>query len=163
MNIDAFGAKSQRFGGAFSADDATVQFGLSKARGNNNGEAEVGMAIDSSQFNYQQRIGKAYDVTANVVYVIRGRSEGSGVFNQIAGVRSLTRQFLLTYGDVCSMDENILVFSTRSGCGTRFVTEEQFTIVSMVLQGIGQQVSSEDMMIRRSLPFQFLSLVHGTT
>lgn len=158
MQNDIFGAKAQLFGGAFSADDAFVQFALSSAKGNN-AESDLGLAIESSQYQYQQRVGKAYDVTQPVVYVIRGRSEGNGAFQQIAGVRELTTEFLQTYGDVCSMDENSLVFSTRTGCGSRFSLQEQFTMGSMLLVGISQQVSAEDMMIRRSLPFTFLTLI----
>lgn len=160
MVNDIFGAKSQRFGGAFSADDAFVQFGLSRAQ-ESLGDQEAGLAIDQTQFSFQQRIGKAYDVTSPVVYVIRGRSQGDGTFGQIAGVRALTEQFMITYGDVCAMDENILVFSTRSGCGTRRVVDERFSLVSLVLTGFSQSVTAEDMMIRRNLPFTFLSLVHG--
>ena len=158
---DVFGAKSQAFGGAFSADDAVIQFGLSNA--GNQGEQEIGLAIEQASFQFQQRVGKAYDITSNSVYVIRGRSEGSGSFQQIAGVRALTEEFMKTYGDVCSMDKNILNFTTTSGCGTRFSQQESFSLVSLLLTGISQQVSSEDMMIRRGLPFTFLSLVHGTT
>ena len=161
MVTDVFGAKAQRFGGAFSADDAFIQFGLSRARFSP-GEQEVGLAIEQTQFSFQQRIGKAYDVTSPVVYVIRGRSEGSGNFGQIAGVRAITEQFMQTYGDVCSMDENIIVFSSRSGCGSRIATEERFSMLSAVLTGISQSITAEDMMMRRGLPFTFLSLVHGS-
>ena len=156
---DVFGAKSQVFGGAFSADESEIQFGLSNG---NQDSDELGLAIEQAQFQYMQRIGKAFDITRNAVYVIRGRSEGNGTFNQIAGVRAITEEFLRTYADVCSMDKNILNFETSSGCGTTREVREAFRLQSLLLIGISQQVSGEDMMIRRGLPFTFLSLEHQT-
>lgn len=160
MLNDVFGARSQKFGGAFSADDAIVQFASSAIDLGTNEDA-VGMAIEQTQFQYQQRVSKAFDVTAPVVYVIRGRSEGNGAIQQLAGVRTLAQAFLTVYGDVCAMDENNLTFTFRSGCGTRAAITESFTVASMLLVGLSQAISAEDMMVRRNIPFTFLSLIHG--
>lgn len=162
MNNDIFGAKSQRFGGAFSADDAIVQF-ASSAVDLGATQEDVGLAIENTQFQYQQRVAKAYDVTAPVVYVIRGRSEGSGAIQQLAGVRTLAQAFLEVYGDVCAMDENNLTFTFQTGCGSVRNVSESFTVASMLLTGISQSITAEDMMVRRNIPFTFLSLLRGET
>ncbi len=150
-----FGRTRQRLGGSFASDSARMNF---TAGGRSLGASGISLIVTGLGINFQQRISRAYDVLDNFVYMIQGRAEGNGNIDSLKGPKKLALSFIQAYGSVCNMEDNNLVFSSLVGCGTATGAVDTLTARNVVFTTYGEQVSGEEMMIRRGLGYTYVEL-----
>lgn len=167
---DIFGSKSATFGGAFSADDAFIQFPVRDANGRPT-TAEIPLLLQNASFNYQQEITRLYELTSSNIYYVRGRSQGTGQLSQVLGPAKLSQNFLRKYGSVCNAADNILHFSMLNGCqgisesgvssAGSWENSHSFTAKFVVINSIGLQMAAQSMIIQQTIGMTTSAMEYG--
>jgi len=152
MAQDIF-SREVTFGGAFSADGASLAFD----------EFGAGLLAQSVQWQYQQNVTRLYEVASSDVYLVAGRTQGQATVQRVMGPAALAEAFYETYGDVCNADTNTLTFTAQANCASGGDTGDTVTIVmnSVVIVGYGGAVTAQDMVVNESLTLLFLWLTYG--
>lgn len=150
MATDMF-SNSVTFGGAFSANGASITFD----------SKYTGLLVQSLQWQYQQNITRLYDVTSTDVVLVSGRTQGQGAMTRVMGPAALAAAFFLKYGNVCYADTNTLTVEAEAECGQDGGNDT----VSLVMNGVvinsyGGSISSQDMVVNEQLAFLFLWLTY---
>jgi len=175
-NRDIFGSRSATFGGAFSADDAFIQFPVKDSSGRATA-AEIPLLLQNASFNYQQEITRLYELTSSNIYYVRGRSQGTGQLSQVLGPAKLSQNFLRKYGSVCNAADNILHFSMLAGCrsdgdavasgfggtssGRSWSDSHSFTAKFVVINSIGLQMAAQSMIIQQTIGMTTSAMEYG--
>jgi hypothetical protein len=167
---DVFGRTPLQFGGAFSADAATVTFGSISSE-NTGLDAGIGLLTQQLGINYQQPVTRIYEIGTHNVYYIAGRCQGNANVARILGPRPIMTAFYEQYGDVCNASENVIQFYAETGClaAGDFAPNNQSTIqdvpalllemTGVVLTTISETVRAEDMVLNEQLQLMFISLL----
>jgi hypothetical protein len=154
---DIFSRSTDKFGGSFSADQATVVFPALIAQGG----ADAGLLMQNLQTTYSQQITRVYEVGSPTIYYVGGRTAGQSQVARVVGPRRIAQAFYSTYGDVCNARTNSLHFAFETGCGGLEGSRAAYTTHFVVLTTVSLGVSAEQMMINESLAFMFSSLVYN--
>ena len=151
MATDVF-SREVAYGGAFSADGASVSF-------TDFGE---GMLVQSISYVYQQAISRIYEVGSAKVFLVAGRTQGRVTLARVLGPTALLPAFYIQYGDVCNAADNSMLFTAAMGCGAGAGGETQsINIRHVVIAQLGGSISAQDMIINESLQLMFLYMTIG--
>jgi hypothetical protein len=145
MATDIF-SREVNYGGAFSADGASVQFAGYGA----------GFLIQSLRWTYQQQITRLYEVGSPDIYLVAGRTQGSVAMQRVLGPLAIATAFYQQYGNVCGAGQNNLSFTMETGCGGAAAGTQTIDIRHAVISQIGGAVSAQDMVIHETLAMMFL-------
>lgn len=175
MAQDIFSRKTDVFGGAFAADQASLTFpSLTAADTGQALTAEVGLLIQQLQLSYNQQITRLYEVGRPAVYLVAGRTAGDSSVDRVVGPRALTDAFYRKYGDVCQAAGNTLSFQIAVGCNApqagasggasqpSFLGSVAYTAHFVVLSAIGVRMAAQDMLIGEFLQMMFSNLQRDT-
>jgi len=170
MANDIFNRKTDRFGGSFAADLATITFpnvlGI-----NGTYTADFGLLIQQMQTTYQQQVTRLYEVGRPAIYYVGGRTSGDITINRVVGPRTIQAAFYQKFGDVCQALSNTMDFEIETGCGdqgTTVVPVETFqgfasyTAYFCVITSIGLGVQADNMLINENLKIMFSSFQYTT-
>jgi hypothetical protein len=167
---EVFGRTPLQFGGAFSADAATVTFGAIGDSGDTTLDAGIGLLTQQLGINYQQPVTRIYELGTRFVYYIAGRCQGNANIARILGPRPIMGAFYAQYGNVCNAAENSIIFYAETGCVTQGDLGDFGVGPSMLLQMTGvvlttiaETVRAEDMVLNEQLQLMFISLLTDVT
>lgn len=136
---------TQVLGGAYSADSATVTFGNYGA----------GFLAQSLRITYAQEVGRVYELGSNRVYLVSGRSNGTGQIMRLIGPAPLMEGFYEQFGDVCEAGNNNMSISFRASCQAETTT---ITLHNVVLSEFSLGIESpQNMLISAACGFVFVS------
>lgn len=151
MATDIF-SRTVSYGGAFSADGATLTFS----------QFGAGLLAQSIQWQYQQNVTRLYEVASSAIYLVAGRTQGQAGVQRVMGPTALAESFYTTYGDVCNADTNTLTFVTQTGCsGSSTDDTVTITLNGVVIVSYGGAVSAQDMVVNETLALLFLWLTYA--
>ena len=154
---DVFNRQTDRFGGAFAADQAKVTF---PALIGNNG-ANAGLLMQGMRASYSQQITRLYEVGSPNFYYVGGRTAGQASMDRVIGPRKIQQAFYLTYGDICNALTNSLHFSVDTGCAASEGSRAAFTCHFVVVQTISIGFNAQDMLIHENLGMIFSSFLYS--
>lgn len=153
MATDMF-SNTVEFGGAFSADGATISFD----------SKYTGLLVQTLQWGYMQQVTRLYDVTSTDIVLVSGRTQGQGSMNRVMGPSALTASFFTKYGNVCYADTNTLTVSTQAECGQNSPNDTVTLVMNgVVLNSYGGAVSAQDMVVNEQIGFVFLWMTYSIT
>jgi hypothetical protein len=140
------------YGGAFSADGATITFD----------SKYTGLLVQTLQAQYMQQITRLYDVTTTDTVLVSGRTAGQGGMSRVMGPSALAAAFFVKYGNVCYADTNTLTIETEAECGYDGGNDTVTIVMTgVVLNTYGVGVTSQDMVVNEQLGFVFLWMTYS--
>lgn len=141
------------FGGAFSAEGATITFD----------ETYTGLLVQNLQWQYMQNITRLYDVTSTAVVLVQGRTAGQGSMSRVMGPSALLAEFFTRYGNVCYASSNTLTITAIAGCHADTPGQVEMVMTNVVLNSYGGAISAQDMVVNEQLGFVFLFMTYAAT
>lgn len=160
---DVFGRRPLEFGGAFAADSACINLGLTCIDPDTEEVISTdGLLTQQLSVQYQQPITRLYEVGTQKTYYVAGRPQGSANIARVLGPGNVMAAFYTCLGDVCRADENDLCFCLESNCLGN--DEQEFAslnvcLKNVVLQSIGMSVQAQDMIINEQLSLFFTAML----
>jgi len=175
MANDIFNRETDKFGGAFAADLATITFPNVQGLGGQF-SADFGLLIQRMQTSYQQQVTRLYEVGKPAIYYVGGRTSGDVMIDRVVGPRTIQETFYRKFGDVCQALSNTLDFEIATGCGSQgsatsvgvgtvlqdFRGFAAYTAYFCVITSIGLGVQAADMLINENLRIMFSSFQYTT-
>jgi hypothetical protein len=160
---DIFNRTTDRFGGAFAADAATLTFPALTQNGVPVG-ADVGLLVQRMVMNYGQEVARLYEVGQPFIYYVAGRTQGTIGIDRVIGPRSVSAAFYQTYGDVCNAATNTMFFRIDSACNPEDINfgSTAYNCSFCVITNVGANVQARDMIINENLAIMFSSLNYIT-
>jgi hypothetical protein len=151
MATDLF-SNEVTYGGAFSADGATITFDTTI----------TGLLVQNIQWQYMQNITRLYDVTSTDIVLVSGRTQGQGSMTRVMGPSALAASFFSTYGNVCYADQNDITIEIEADCAGG-APSNTITVVMdhVVLNSYGGSIAAQDMVVNEQLGFIFLWLTYA--
>ena len=171
MANDIFNRETDKFGGSFAADLASITFPNVQGL-NGQFAADFGLLIQRMQTTYQQQVTRLYEVGRPAIYYVGGRTSGDINIDRVVGPRTVQEVFYRKFGDVCQALTNTLDFEIETGCGS-FGTAQggaqgenrgfaAYTAYFCVIVSIGLGVQAADMLINENLRLMFSSFQYKT-
>lgn len=151
MATDLF-SNTVTYGGAFSADGATITFDTTI----------TGLLVQNLQWQYMQNITRLYDVTSTDIVLVSGRTQGQGSMTRVMGPSALAASFFTTYGNVCYADQNDITMEVEASCAGG-APSNTITVVMdhVVLNSYGGSINAQDMVVNEQIGFIFLWLTYA--
>lgn len=175
MANDIFNRETDKFGGSFAADLASITFPNVQGL-NGQFTADFGLLIQRMQTTYQQQVTRLYEVGRPAIYYVGGRTSGDITIDRVVGPRTIQENFYRKFGDVCQALSNTLDFEIETGCGSQGSVNGQnvnvaldnfrgyaaYTSYFCVITSIGLGVQAADMLINENLRLMFSSFQYKT-
>lgn len=155
-----FETKDQTIGGAFTAENCTLDLGVDRAI-----VQRVQFSIERP-INFIYEIGQSGTAPANVYYV-GGRRRGQATFERVVGGSGTFKTFVTNYGPLCGAKGADIVLTAKGGCniggqggaGSTIV----YTLKTPRITALSGSVSAQDIVITESVTMVFLDLEYGET
>lgn len=172
MANDIFSRETDKFGGSFPADLATITFpNVQGLQGQFT--ADFGLLIQRMQTTYQQQVTRLYEVGRPAIYYVGGRTSGDVSVDRVVGPRTIQQAFYSKFGDVCQALTNTLDFEVETGCGSQGSTDggvalgnvrgfAAYTAYFCVITAVGIGLQAGDMLINENLRLMFSSFQYST-
>lgn len=155
---DIFGRRDQVLNGGLSADSMFMVWPELKNDG-------AGLLIQNISLQYTQPVRRIFELGpgdrhgAQYTYYIVGRPEGQFQMARIVGIAAISSDFYETYGDPCNDNPNITI-TGNGGCnGGVNSGQVTWTMVGVILTGVGMQASAQEMVFQESVSGMFVSFV----
>jgi len=148
---DIFSRKTDSFGGAFSADAATITF--PKAFGA--AGADPGLLVQQMRADYRQQVTRLYELGSPRIYYVGGRTDGTATVQRIVGPRNIAAAFYERYGDVCNAKNNVIDVRMSMGCGDTVLGGSGYQAKYVVITQVGLSMTAENMLISENLQMMF--------
>jgi hypothetical protein len=154
-----FGRGTSGFGGAFTS--ALAQMNIS---GNGAGQLNK-LLVTQLQANYTQPLNRVYELGSDLAYFVVGRPNGEGTMGSVFGPKAYSEQAYIDLANPCKTNNLSFSFSKNAACDANSVNGEANTgggwgrtLQHVILQSLGFQVNSQDMLINENIGFQFAAL-----
>lgn len=134
------------YGGSFAVDQALLDLSQTGIRS--------GALVQQLGLQYSQRVTKLFDLTSNAIYYVGGRTDGSINMGRVVGPAPVSALLYTKFGDICQAKSNNVKFTAAGNLcsgGDRI----SFTAMYCLLNQLGLQISSEQMVITDSLGMMF--------
>lgn len=157
MADNIFETKDQKIGGAFTAENCTLDLnGVEKAI-----VQRVQFSIERP-INFIYEIGTSNDAAANVYYV-GGRRRGQATFERVVGGSGTFKTFIDNYGPLCKESVDNIVLTAKGGCNIAEGAGKgiTYTLKTPRITAISGSVSAQDIVITESVTMVFLDLQYG--
>jgi len=163
MARDIFNRITDDFGGAFSADSATLVFPAVSDTG-----AVTGLLIQNLQMTYSQQVTRLYEIGSPRIYYVGGRTDGKGAMQRIIGPAVITQEFLKKFGDVCAANNSMEIqvetdCSTNNTAGGAIGGTVAYTANYVVITSVGVSIAAQDMVINSDTQFMFSNFTENVT
>lgn len=155
MSTDIMGRQLTQYGGSYSVDNSLLTFP------NLPGEAaHVPYIVLNIGIQYGQQISRFYGFNSNRVFLVAGRSQGSGTISQILAPQGSFKTFHQVYGDVCKAKGNLLQFSLQQGCleDGNGLQVNRFQCGMVVINSTSINGESESAVVNNSVNMSFETL-----
>lgn len=160
-----FESKDQAIGGAFTAENCTLDLGAGIQKA----------IVQRVQFNIERPINFVYEIShpkdANqFVYYVGGRRRGQATFERIVGGSGTFKAFIDGYGPLCSAPGANIVLEARGGCPIGATPELRaaspvtggkgikYTLKTPKISALGAAISAQDIVITETVTMLFLDL-----
>jgi uncharacterized membrane protein len=153
MATNIFETKEQKIGGAFTAENCTLDLGgVEKA------------IVQRVQFSIERPINMIYEISSSTdenanVYYVGGRRRGQATFERVVGGSGTFTAFVNNYGPLCKESVEDIVLTAKGGCniagGSKGIT---YTLKTPRITAISGSVSAQDIVITESVTMVFLDL-----
>jgi hypothetical protein len=155
-----FETNDQTIGGAFTAENCTLDLGVDKAI-----VQRVQFSIERP-INFIYEIGQSGAMKSNVYYV-GGRRRGQATFERVVGGSGTFKTFITNYGPLCGAKGADIVLKAKGGCNIGGQGNTSATIVYTLktprITALSGSVSAQDIVITESVTMVFLDLEYGET
>lgn len=116
------------------------------------------LIVQSVSMNYRQNITRLWEVGSGKQYYVGGRTEGGFSIARVVGPRTVNREFIERFGDVCQAKENHLTLDMESGgCDESGVQQGSIMLRNCVLTQVAYNVQAADMTITEQVQGLFSS------
>jgi hypothetical protein len=153
----------QTIGGAFTAENCTLDLGVEKAI-----VQRVQFSIERP-INFIYEIGQSNQPAANVYYV-GGRRRGQATFERVVGGSGTFAKFVNNYGPLCDQNQSDtaqdIVLKAKGGCnigGQNSGATITYTLKTPRITALSGSVSAQDIVITESVTMVFLDLDYAET
>jgi len=149
-----FGAgQGSGFGGAFRANAANIVFTV----GSGSGAIDLNKVLTTRvSANYSQAVNRVYDLQSDNAYYVMGRTNGNGAMAAIFGPKGQTVLAYEVMSDPCNQVKLSINYASATCEDTNQRGSRSLT--GVVLQNVGFDVNSQDMMINENLTFLFATM-----
>jgi len=163
---DMFNRKSNVFGGAFSADSATLHFATGgDADLGEHASGSIGLLIQNIQASFTQQTQSIFEVGSPQFYYVGGRDTGNMSIQRFIGPTRVSQAFYKKYGDLCQAATNTVSVSASVGCDVDLSTDALgfmsydahfcvITGVTLGMQAANSLISNSIQMIFGSMDYQ---------
>ena len=161
-DTNIFEKKDQTIGGAFSAENCTLDLGgIDKA------------IVQRVQFSIERPVNFIYEIGTSAathanVYFVGGRRKGQATFERVVGGSGTFKKFITNYGPLCQTNgkNEDIVLTAKGGCniagnGAQTGTGITYTLKTPKIQSLSGSVSAQDIVITESVQMVFLDLLYG--
>jgi hypothetical protein len=155
MATDLYSRQTDQYGGSFTPDGLFVNFA-----GGGVDLVAAGLVVQSLGWNYAQRAAFLYEVGSPRIYYIGGRTEGQVTLQRVLGPGGLGAAFILRFGNICAVDQNMLSISAGNGfCSTGFTppTPETYDLKFCLINNVSKNVQAADSLMNQALNMMFAS------
>jgi len=143
MAQDILGRNDEGFGGAYKADDARLTI-----------DEISDLLVTNINASYTQQVNRVFDMTDNRTYYIRGQAQGQGTIASLIGPKGAGDIAYATLSDPCN--KSTLTFNfAGAGCESASGVNATRVLKHVVLMGISDSISANDMVLNEQLSFQF--------
>jgi hypothetical protein len=153
-----FETNDQAIGGAFTAENCTLDLGVEKAI-----VQRVQFSIERP-INFIYEIGQSNAKTSNVYY-IGGRRRGQATFERVVGGSGTFKTFVTNYGPLCGAKGEDIVLTAKGGCNIGGQGGSGSTVVYTLktprISALSGSVSAQDIVITESVTMVFLDLEYS--
>lgn len=150
MSNDILGRQLTKFGGSYSVDNSLLTF--PNLQGDS---AYVPAIVLNLGIQYGQQISRFYGFNSNRVFLVAGRSQGSGAISQILAPQGAFKAFHQVYGDVCKAKGNLLQFQLATGCADETRQVNRFQCGMVVINSTSINGESESAVVNNSVNMTF--------
>ena len=148
------GRQLTQYGGSYSVDNSLLTFPNLPGQA-----AHVPYIVLNIGIQYGQQISRFYGFNCNRVFLVAGRSQGSGAISQILAPQSSFKTFHEIYGDVCKAKGNLLQFSLQQGChDDANLQVNRFQCGMVVINSTSINCESESAVVNNSVNMSFETL-----
>lgn len=152
MPQDIMGRELTKYGGSYSVDQSLLTFP------NLPGDAAyVPYIVLNLGLQYGQQISRFYGFNSNRVFLVAGRSQGSGTMSQILAPQGSFQTFHRVYGNVCNAKGNLLQFQLAIGCTDETRSVNRFQCGMTVVNSTSINGESESAVVNNSINMSFES------
>jgi hypothetical protein len=158
----------QTIGGAFTAENCSLQLGKDSA---------TGAIVQRVNFTINRPINFIYELgtkgsTVQNVYYVGGRRQGQAQFERIVGGSNVFKKFVDNYGPLCEKPGENIELTAHGGCpiteagastaGVPGPGQEgvKYTLKTPKITTLGASVSAQDIVIMESVGMVFLDLLY---
>ena len=112
---DIFGVKPT-FGGAFSADEATLTFTLDDGK-----DGGLGLLVQGLNARYIRPVQRIFELgPQKQTYYVVGRSEGTMNIQRLAAPGPISTKFIFKYANPCRVTDNHITITVDPGVHSQF-------------------------------------------
>lgn len=162
-NANIFEKKDQTIGGAFTAENCTLDLGT--------GVDATGAIVQRANFSIQRPINFIYELSSpgdkdQNVYYVGGRRRGEATFERIVGGSNVFKKFVESYGPLCDAVGTNIVLTAAGGCPIAGLAAQEgvtYTLKTPKITTLGVSVSAQDIVIMESVQLVFLDLLYTST
>jgi hypothetical protein len=158
-----FETKDQTIGGAFTAENCTLDLG-----------GTTGAIVQRVQFNIERPINFVYEISpensaGQNVYYIGGRRRGQATFERVVGGSGTFKAFIDNYGPLCAAKGADIILKAKGGCaigGSSPLANSKtitYTLKVPKITALGGSVSAQDIIIMETVQMVFLELKYEET
>lgn len=154
MSQDIFN-HTQRFGDAFSVDEATLTFDVGD--GDTSG---LGTLVQTVGIQYARPVQRIYELGAQRrTYYVVGRAEGNFSIQRLAAPQLIGGGFLEKFGNECDVETNNMAInvSDPSACSSN-TPGQNMTLRYCLINSIALQMSVQNIALAENLSGMFASL-----
>jgi hypothetical protein len=152
----------QTIGGAFTAENCSLQLGKDSA---------TGAIVQRVNFTINRPINFIYELgtkgaAVQNVYYVGGRRQGQAQFERIVGGSNVFKKFVDNYGPLCEKPGENIELTAHGGCpiteGGEATNSEgvKYTLKTPKITSLGASVSAQDIVIMESVGMVFLDLLY---
>jgi hypothetical protein len=156
----------QTIGGAFTAENCSLQLGKDSA---------TGAIVQRVNFTINRPINFIYELgtkgaQVQNVYYVGGRRQGQAQFERIVGGSNVFKKFVDNYGPLCEKSGENIELTAHGGCAITNAGEAgapinadggiKYTLKTPKITTLGASVSAQDIVIMESVGMVFLDLLY---
>ena len=146
--MDIFNRNVSTLNGVFTADRAKLTLA-----------GNLGVLVQSMQFNYAQSVTRLYEVGSTNIYYIGGRTMGNLSISRVIGPSGSVCAMYAQYGDVCQARNNTITLTlTENDCSTGSGAASTYLLRNVVITNVSAGVAAQDMIIGENTSAMFSSL-----
>ena len=155
---DIYGAMPT-FGGAFSADEATLTFALD---GNRDDDGGLGLLTQGFSATYARQVQRIFELGPDKrQYYVVGRPEGTINIQRLAAPGPVSQGFLNKFANACNVKDNTMGISVDPGVlcfEGENVEASRYNFTFCLINNVGFSISVQQITLQEQVAMMFASM-----